>query len=248
MKVSNRFIVFSVVLIVVLTAQATWAFAHGGDSSFIHACAKLTGGQIRIVGPNDICNSNETPIDLVYSIGGKVGIGVASPLEALEVAGTVKATEFEGFGIVPVGTIMAWHKSLSGTPSLPAGWVECNGQVLSDPASPYDGQMIPDLNGQGRFLRGSTTSGVLQSDQMQGHVHYDFGHIHGVPNVVDGTTVIRNIGAAGLPTEPNNSVFRVTDEGFADLGDPSPSGFGPVNIGSENRPINMSVVWIIRVK
>ncbi len=59
----------------------------------------------------------------------------------------------------PVGTIMAWLKSLLHTPAtLPDNWVECDGSVLSDGDSPYDGDTLPDLNG-GEFMRGNSTSG-----------------------------------------------------------------------------------------
>lgn len=68
-----------------------------------------------------------------------------------------------GSGLVaPVGSVLAWLKSFTNTPSLPAGWVECNGQTLSDSGSVYNGQTIPDLNGSSatkRLLRGDTSSG-----------------------------------------------------------------------------------------
>ena len=73
---------------------------------------------------------------------------------------------------VPVGGIVAWNKSMSGTPALSDGWAECNGQVLDDPASPYHGQSVPDLNGQGRILYGGSTSGTLRSeDYLPSHGH-----------------------------------------------------------------------------
>lgn len=59
----------------------------------------------------------------------------------------------------PIGSIMPWLKSYTNTPALPGGWVECNGQVLVDAESVYNGQTIPDLNGDNRFLRGNATSG-----------------------------------------------------------------------------------------
>jgi len=66
-------------------------------------------------------------------------------------------------GIVPVGAIVAWHKDLSGTPALPAEFVECNGQEITDTESPLHGQHAPDLNGDlsgvPTFVRGNTTSG-----------------------------------------------------------------------------------------
>lgn len=67
---------------------------------------------------------------------------------------------------LPVGSIVAWAKSFTGVPSqLTDGWVECNGQVLSDLSSGLNGATIPNLNGAAagthRFLRGSTTSGSV---------------------------------------------------------------------------------------
>lgn len=66
-------------------------------------------------------------------------------------------------GLVPVGAIVAWHKAFANTPALPSQFVECNGQTLSDAGSVYNGQVIPDLNGGGRFLRGNATSGTMNA-------------------------------------------------------------------------------------
>jgi hypothetical protein len=67
-------------------------------------------------------------------------------------------------GVCPVGGIIAWTKSFTGTPALSTYFVECNGQVLSDAGSVYNGQTVPDLNGASdgvqKFLRGSQTSGT----------------------------------------------------------------------------------------
>ena len=32
----------------------------------------------------------------------------------------------------PIGTILPWAKTLTNTPELPAGWMECDGSVLVD--------------------------------------------------------------------------------------------------------------------
>ena len=62
---------------------------------------------------------------------------------------------------VPIGGVIAWFKDTPGVPAVPANFVECNGQFLADPASPLDGQLMPDLNtGIQRFIRGGTVSGV----------------------------------------------------------------------------------------
>lgn len=159
-------------------------------------------------------------------------------------AGTL-ALGAQGYGIVPIGAILPWHKSLSGTPALPVGWVECNGQTLNDNQSPLHGQIVPDLNGQALFLRGGATSGVFQADQMQSHAHLDAGHTHPSHNtnfLNTPTNVDYSPGEYGLYLASNTGV------GKANLGDPSETSAGPVRHGNETRPVNMSMVWIMRVK
>jgi len=73
--------------------------------------------------------------------------------------------------LVPIGAIIAWHKSFMEDTELPDEWVECNGQTLDDPDSIFNGKTIPDLNNSGRFLRGSSDSGTLQDDELKSHNH-----------------------------------------------------------------------------
>jgi len=146
----------------------------------------------------------------------------------------------------PVGTILAWHKSLTGTPGLPASgeWVECNGQTLSDAQSPYNSQVIPNLNGDAAganspgqtaklsmFLRGGLTSGTGQQDAFQGHWHY---------------------GPSRYPANPwNDGALQAVDAGGAvqRTGDPVTDNInGTPRTANETRPVNMSVVWIMKVK
>lgn len=63
-------------------------------------------------------------------------------------------------GLVPIGAILSWAKSLTSVPTLPAGFLECNGQTVSNTSSLLNGVVLPDLNSaNNRFLRGNTTSG-----------------------------------------------------------------------------------------
>jgi len=76
----------------------------------------------------------------------------------------------------PIGSIVAWHASLTGVPaSLPDGYVECNGQVLSDADSPMNGETMPDLNNAtdatSRFLKGDSTSGSPGGGTITDHDH-----------------------------------------------------------------------------
>ena len=72
-------------------------------------------------------------------------------------------------GRVPIGAAVPWFKDLPGVPVLPASFVECNGQVLNDPASPLHGQTIPNINGEQRFLRGAAASGDVGGATMHSH-------------------------------------------------------------------------------
>lgn len=103
----------------------------------------------------------------------KVGADVEmTPRQRLTSMAFSQRAEVLSQPIVPIGGIVAWHKSLAGTPTLPDGWAECNGQTLADARSPYNGRIIPDLNGvadTSRFLRGQSTSG--QTGGSESHAH-----------------------------------------------------------------------------
>lgn len=132
---------------------------------------------------------------------------------------------------VPIGSIIAWHKSFANTPALPAGWVECNGQTLNNPASPYNGQVIPNLNSNtqdgsinsGMFLRGASTSGTMQADGTAPN---------GLSGTVFGLMSANNVSSQGGGWWNGNTQAPVT---FS-------------STDSETRPANMSVVWIMRVE
>lgn len=70
---------------------------------------------------------------------------------------------------VPIGSIIAWLKSFTNTPSIPSGWVECDGSVLSDSDSVYNGATLPDLNGDNQFTRGNSTSGGTGGSSTHSH-------------------------------------------------------------------------------
>lgn len=135
---------------------------------------------------------------------------------------------FAYVGVVPIGTVLPWLKSYTSTPALDDHFVECNGQTLSDADSVYNGQVIPDLNGavdtglKGRFLRGHSSSGVEEDSANLSHTH----------------TVTSHTGGSGVspnypikPSEVSNTTFTTNSSG-----------------GTEARPYNYSVVFIMRVK
>ena len=109
------------------------------------------------------------------------------------------------------------------TPKLPDGWVECDGTSLSDSDSPYDGETLPDLNGDERFLRGAATSAVTGGATTSNHRHtlpYNTSnsYVLGTTGFVPRQTVEGNVS--------NNTGF-----------------YAPSII-----PPYYSVVWIMRIK
>lgn len=98
-------------------------------------------------------------------------------LDRVEILETqVEALRNVSYEMVPIGAILPWAKNIQGVPTLPDNFVECNGQILDDPESPLHDQTIPDLNGEGRFLRGSSASGAEGGSTTHSHT------ITGVPN------------------------------------------------------------------
>lgn len=181
---------------------------------------------------NQINETLDDDTDLL--VEGNVGIGTMNPKVKLDVRG-----EIRGFGIVPIGTIIAWHKSMTGTPALPEGWVECNGQIISDLKSPYNGQTVPYLNAavqdgstnSGMFLRGGPASGVYQADST-------------APNGLVGTVdEMATKYAGGHAYEEAPSAYSVLWSSYYRT---IPVHF--IGGDLETRPVNMSVVWIIRIK
>jgi hypothetical protein len=70
---------------------------------------------------------------------------------------------------VPIGCILPFAKSYTNCPAMPPGWAECDGTVLNDARSVFNGQALPDLNTTKRMVRGSSTSGTTGG--ADSHIH-----------------------------------------------------------------------------
>lgn len=172
----------------------------------------------------------------------KIGSLTVAPSGTVSVSGHMSASSYDGWGIVPIGTIVGWHRNLHpNVGALPDGWVPCEGQILNDPASVLNGVLIPNLNGNPAgansphlghkarmFLRGGTESGLAQDHAVQSHSH-------------------------SFAYEKNHHV-RVASGGGSTIADSSYHAVGGSTTGQtgytaeETRPVNMTVIWIMRVK
>ena len=155
---------------------------------------------------------------------------VAPPvgIEVFDITAGVKlffnGTRWLEIGAVPIGSIQAWHKSMPATPFLPWGWVECNGQLVADPESPYNGTNAPDLNASERFLRGNAVSGNLQTDDIRSHNHtgtsnLDGDHNHSIdaPNTSSDVAGNHNhTGVSSSVTNFNQAIWIPYDDNLMD--------------------------------
>ena len=172
---------------VVVAANASIAIntAHGSYDRYDLISVNTSGTIVYTPGtanstpvPPEIPASN-CPLAVVY-----VAAAVGTILDAAIYSISVTLWDSEA----PVGSINAWLKSLTGTPALPANWVECNGQTISDANSVYNGIVIPNLNTRTYpMLRGAAASGAtggadthtLTTAEMPAHTHTVGGHAGG---------------------------------------------------------------------
>ena len=133
-------------------------------------------------------------LDSLFSTSAAVGEGLGAPIVNQVIWKDV------GIGIVPIGSVVAWFKSLTTTPPLLPNYVECNGQVLADGDSPLNGETIPNLNAN-RFLRGQATSGGTGGSETHRH------SLHRDNSASTGTNTFADESATGyfstLPTYTN---------------------------------------------
>ena len=202
------------------------------------------------VGGDETVSGNET-VNGTATVNGTLNVKKTkdaqnNPIKGNVVAeGTVQAAA--GFGYVPVGTILPWYNKKEDA-QLPPGWFKCNGITLkaSDGLTAegdvldgtVDGTFVtPDLNNYstngGRFLRGGTVAGVKQDDTFLDHEHWRNSiHVDEYPLFSKGAGVGGYYGTSGgynfgqSWTGGNSSSPRA---------------------GTETRPANMSVIFIIRV-
>lgn len=127
----------------------------------------------------------------------------------------------------PIGAVVPWMKTITGTPSLPAGWHECNGATISDADSPYNGTAVPDINGQNYFLRGNTTSGGTGGANTA-----NLAHTH--------------IETAQQDVLNHPSTGGVIKDNFINSNNTTTSS--SLSSTQDMRPAYMSAVYIVRIK
>jgi hypothetical protein len=126
---------------------------------------------------------------------------------------------------VPVGVILPWLKTMTGTPqTLPPEFAECDGQLIDDRDSPFHTLALPNLNGENRFLRGNATSGGTGGADT---------HAHSISTATQGpsatTTAASGVGVT-VPTSTHTHNTNFNSQ------------------TADGKPPYYNVVWIIRIK
>lgn len=152
---------------------------------------------------------------------------------------TLVEKETRSIGDVPIGTILSFAKSLSGVPTLPSSFVECNGQTLVDANSTLNGTVIPDLNGDNRFLRGAATSGGTGGATSISHDHVTpiLTEYPAINQEFSSTAVTNNDDLVRITTSSSQTASG-TAETFSNTSDTSVATVPPY----------YDIVWIMRIK
>lgn len=144
---------------------------------------------------------------------------------------------------VPIGTILPYHLSVSGADSLAtiraAGFALCDGTTPASQgvSNPIITAATPNLNSVsgysgGRFLRGSTSSGAMQAAT-------DHAYLSGTNGLFFSKDV------PNTPVSPDRLSNAISyRHSISPSSTPAFSSYGRYS----SRPVNMAVVWIIKVK
>jgi len=173
----------------------------------------------------------------------------------------------------PIGSIIPWVMRLEDADDfaeLPEGWVKCDGTTVPH-GSIWAGLTTPDLNGQNLFLRGGDDSQVLEmeSDQIEDHEHIDGEHYHSCSatssakphshQYEDYGYYLDEVDCGGncysryshnlREADDMESVEVQVDTDCSTTGTGSNMGgvTSSSKSGTETRPANMKVVYIIRI-
>ena len=168
-----------------LTYIGATQFSVPGDKT----SAYLVGNRIQatvtagaITGTITVSAAGGSPIKTTVTVLWDLSHALDSGLSAVSV-GIISASAGASPFQIPVGGHLGYLKGFTGCPPLPYNFVEMNGQTLSNPLSPFNGQVIPNWNGAAAgadtlgngkiavYIRGGATSGSYSADAIKIHQH-----------------------------------------------------------------------------
>jgi hypothetical protein len=182
------------------------------------------------------------PVGLALTSAGDVGIGTLTPQAKLDVIGWIQS-QAGGFVFpdgtvqataevsIPIGSIIDWWRGQANA-QPPDAFRICDGGVVNDPASPFDGKAVPNLADQ--FTVGVNPAQVgpaAAGEDMHHHAYSTPTHVHAFPHTHPSITnqetgsADRNDGMAGAPD--NNAQKEHKHLFSATIGPASEMNTGP---------------------
>ena len=175
---------------------------------------------------------------------------------------------------MPVGSIIAWIVRVDNeyggeVASIPAGWVRCDGGTIMEGI--WEGKVVPDLNGDRRFLRGGGDADILvfEDDQMPSHTHSasssssststsdakvnDPGHYHSYNDKYQehGSSISDNSHDQAWPYDHSRttgtSYTHISVDVTTRTNTHTTTTISNAGSGYETRVKNMGVIWIMRI-
>ena len=186
-----------------LTYIGATQFSVPGDKT----SAYLVGNRIQatvtagtITGTITVAAAGGSPIKTTVTVVWDLSQALDSGLSAVSV-GIISASAGASPFQIPVGGHLGYLKGFTGCPPLPYNFVEMNGQTLSNALSPFNGQVIPNWNGNAGgadtlgngkvavYIRGGATANSYSADAIMAHNHHLSAagvignHTHGVTGI-----------------------------------------------------------------
>ena len=102
-----------------------------------------------------------------------------------------------GGASIPVGAVIDWWRPNSGFP-VPDGYMICDGSVVDDAQSPFNGEKLPEL--RGRYVRGAGSTSVIgKTGGSDRHKHTVSGSTESKVVTMDWSGSNMWVGIPGLP-------------------------------------------------
>ncbi|MBL8912698.1 MAG: hypothetical protein JNM17_18535 [Archangium sp.] len=160
---------------------------YGADGGVIHEEARP--GVVVQAGNFSVELGTVTPIDPAVWAEASVDLEVAIGLPPVPLSGrqrvlTVPYAQrarlaLRSQGDVPVGAVIDWWRPSGSMLAIPSGFEVCDGHVVTDAESPFDGVAVPDLTS--KFVMGVAIADIGTTGGADIHAHtisFDGNHNH----------------------------------------------------------------------
>lgn len=149
-RARERLTLIGVTTAVTVLMTSSFAGAHGGDASAVHACVEPASGSLRIVGPGSACKKNETPLDwtkagTIYSAGSGLALSADNEFSVTDVPWSDISDVPEGFADNDDDDGSILVEALSGDLNTLRTGLSANDGIANEASDPLSFSKINDL-------------------------------------------------------------------------------------------------------